>query len=175
MVHVLHLHFYLCSHSHRQKTQEQIRVQASLSTSAALQHTDNTSITKSLLLLLPIDWPTPQRSSHYPPPAMPPTRGHPQLGRPLPKLFIYTSIPIALTLIAHPLLPLFLPQDFLDKFPLPPQPTYPALQANVGFALLAFIGAVLSVPEVGEAFIAKGLKGWDQLKKGSNRNTGPWM
>ncbi|TXT04985.1 hypothetical protein VHUM_03805 [Vanrija humicola] len=110
---------------------------------------------------------------------MSPSRGnaHAQapLGRPLPKLFIYTSIPIALALIAHPLLPLFLPQDFLDKFPLPPQPTYPALQANVGFALLAFIGAVLSVPKVGEAFIAKGLKGWDQLKKGSNRNTGPWI
>ncbi|RSH79991.1 tunicamycin resistance protein [Apiotrichum porosum] len=40
--------------------------------------------------------------------------------------------------------------------------------------MLAFVGAVLSVPMVGSAFIAKGLKGRDLLKP-NGRTSGPWI
>jgi UDP-N-acetylglucosamine--dolichyl-phosphate N-acetylglucosaminephosphotransferase len=96
------------------------------------------------------------------------------LGHPLPMLIISTFVPISLVLIVHPLLPLFLPQNVLDAVPLPRQPTFPALQANIGFAMLAFVGAVLSVPMVGQAFIAKGLKGRDLLRP-NGRTSGPWV
>lgn len=96
------------------------------------------------------------------------------MGHPPPVLLISTLIPISLVLIVHPLLPLCLPQHVFDRLPLPPQPTFPALQANIGFAMLAFVGAVLSVPMVGSAFIAKGLKGRDLLKP-NGRTSGPWM
>jgi UDP-N-acetylglucosamine--dolichyl-phosphate N-acetylglucosaminephosphotransferase len=84
-------------------------------------------------------------------------------------------IPIALTLIVHPLLPL-LPKIVTDNvaFAFPPPPSFPALQANIGFSLLAFVGAIWAVPFVSEAFAAKGLKGRDQCKPGG-RTGGPWM
>lgn len=105
----------------------------------------------------------------------PPSRGP---GRTPPVLLLSTLTPIALVLIGHPLLPLLLPSKLVhaltERIPLPPQPTFPALQANIGFSLLAFVGAILVVPEVGDAFIAKGLKGRDMLKPGG-RISGPWM
>jgi pilus assembly protein TadC len=94
------------------------------------------------------------------------------LGNPPPTLLISTLIPIALILIAHPLLPLFLPTSVISS--LPPQPGFPGLQASIGFAMLAFVGAIMSVPACGEAFIDKGLKGRDLLKPGG-RTSGPWM
>ena len=105
-------------------------------------------------------------------------------GRPLPRLLLVTLPPIALTLILRPLLPLLLHSSLGVLLPLPPdfracllsfpQTPFPALQASVGFSMLAFIGSVLSVPQVADAFIAKDLKGRDLLKPGG-RVSGPWM
>lgn len=94
-----------------------------------------------------------------------------QYGRPLPVLFISTIIPIALTFIIHPLIPVF---GLTDHFPFPPQPTFPALQANVGFSLLALVGALLVIPKASPAFLEKGIKGRDLLKPGG-RTSGPWV
>lgn len=91
-------------------------------------------------------------------------------GRPLPLLMIATLVPIALALILHPLAPHLGLSDVISVR----QPTFPALQANIGFALLAFVGCVVVVPMVSEAFISKGLKGRDLLKPGG-RETGPWV
>jgi len=96
------------------------------------------------------------------------------LGNPPPTLLISTLIPIAAVLITHPLLPLLLPADVFARLPLPPQPTFPGLQASIGFAMLAFVGAIMTVPLCGAAFIEKGLKGRDLLKPGG-RTSGPWM
>jgi UDP-N-acetylglucosamine--dolichyl-phosphate N-acetylglucosaminephosphotransferase len=92
-------------------------------------------------------------------------------GRALPVLFISTLVPIALTLIAHPLIPVF---GLTEYFPFPPQPTFPALQANIGFSLLALVGTLLVIPKVTPAFIEKGIKGRDLLKPGG-RTSGPWV
>lgn len=94
------------------------------------------------------------------------------LGKPLPVLLLSTLIPIAATLILHPLLPLLLSESALSHFP--PQPAFPGLQASIGFSMLAFTGAVISVPLVGNAFLEKGLKGRDLLKPGGSVS-GPWM
>lgn len=93
-------------------------------------------------------------------------------GNPPPTLLIATLIPIAIVLIVHPLIPVFLPEYVTDH--LRPQSAYPGLQASVGFSILAFVGAVMSVPLCGEAFVDKGLKGRDLLKPGG-RVSGPWM
>jgi UDP-N-acetylglucosamine--dolichyl-phosphate N-acetylglucosaminephosphotransferase len=95
-------------------------------------------------------------------------------GHQLPVLLIYTLPPIALALILHPLLPIILPESILANITLPARPALPALQANIGFSLLAFVGAVIAVPYVGHAFIDKGLKGRDLLKPGG-RTSGPWV
>ena len=95
-------------------------------------------------------------------------------GHPLPTLLLYTLPPIALALILHPLLPIILPDSILDVVTIPARPALPALQANIGFSLLAFVGAVIAVPYVGHAFIDKGLKGRDLLKPGG-RTSGPWV
>ncbi len=92
-------------------------------------------------------------------------------GRALPVLFISTLVPIALTLIAHPLIPVF---GLTEYFPFPPLPTFPALQANIGFSLLALVGTLLVIPKVTPAFIEKGIKGRDLLKPGG-RTSGPWV
>jgi UDP-N-acetylglucosamine--dolichyl-phosphate N-acetylglucosaminephosphotransferase len=106
-------------------------------------------------------------SEARPPPA-------PRQGNPLPVLLLSTLVPIGLVLIAHPLLPLVVSESLAARVGIPPHPTFPALQASVGLALFAFVGAVLSVPIVGDAFISKGLKGRDLLKPGG-RTSGPWM
>lgn len=95
-------------------------------------------------------------------------------GRKPPGLLTSTLIPISFALILHPLLPILLPDDVISKLAIPPQPTFPALQANCGFALLAFIGAVHAVPSVSHAFVEKGLKGRDLCKSGG-RTSGPWV
>jgi UDP-N-acetylglucosamine--dolichyl-phosphate N-acetylglucosaminephosphotransferase len=95
-------------------------------------------------------------------------------GHPLPTLLLYTLPPIALALILHPLLPIILPDSILAVVTIPARPALPALQANIGFSLLAFVGAVIAVPYVGHAFIDKGLKGRDLLKPGG-RTSGPWV
>lgn len=101
-------------------------------------------------------------------------------GHPTPVLLTSTLIPISLLLIFNPLLPLILPalpspiKSIISNVPLPEQPTLPALQANIGFALLAFVGAVWIVPRVSGAFVEKGLRGRDLLKPGG-RTSGPWM
>ena len=98
-----------------------------------------------------------------------------QWGNAPPKLFTFTLIPIALSLIAHPLIPI-LPPTIRDvvQSSFPPQPTFPALQANLGFALLAFVGAIWAVPFVSQAFANKGLKGRDLCKPGG-KTAGPWV
>jgi UDP-N-acetylglucosamine--dolichyl-phosphate N-acetylglucosaminephosphotransferase len=95
-------------------------------------------------------------------------------GHPLPRLLMATLTPIALALIVQPLLPLLLPGSILSTLPVLPQATFPALQANLGFSMLAFVGAAYAVPAVSGAFVDKGLKGRDLLKPGG-RTSGPWM
>jgi UDP-N-acetylglucosamine--dolichyl-phosphate N-acetylglucosaminephosphotransferase len=102
------------------------------------------------------------------------TTAVPNYGHPLPNLLLYTLPPIALALILHPLLPIILPDSILEVVTIPARPALPALQANIGFSLLAFVGAVIAVPYVGHAFIDKGLKGRDLLKPGG-RTSGPWV
>jgi UDP-N-acetylglucosamine--dolichyl-phosphate N-acetylglucosaminephosphotransferase len=95
-------------------------------------------------------------------------------GQPLPTLLLYTLPPIAIALIVHPLLPLVLPDSILSIIEISRRPALPALQANLGFSLLAFVGAVIAVPYCGHAFTEKGLKGRDLLKPGG-RVSGPWV
>jgi UDP-N-acetylglucosamine--dolichyl-phosphate N-acetylglucosaminephosphotransferase len=85
-----------------------------------------------------------------------------------------TLTPIALSLIFQPLLHIFLPNSLLASLPLPPLPTFPALQANLGFSMLAFVGAAYIIPAVSGSFVSKGLKGRDLLKPGG-RTSGHWM
>jgi UDP-N-acetylglucosamine--dolichyl-phosphate N-acetylglucosaminephosphotransferase len=98
-----------------------------------------------------------------------------QWGRPPPRLLTFTLIPVALSLIAHPLIPL-LPAELIEYIPvaLPPQPAFPALQANIGFSILAFVGSIWAVPFVSAAFAEKGLKGRDLCKPGG-KTSGPWV
>ncbi|OCF59673.1 UDP-N-acetylglucosamine-dolichyl-phosphate N-acetylglucosaminephosphotransferase [Kwoniella mangroviensis CBS 10435] len=98
-------------------------------------------------------------------------------GHPPPILLTLTILPISLCLIVNPLLPLILhsiPSSKYSIHDVDGQPSFPALQASVGFALLAFVGVVWLVPKVSEAFIQKGLKGRDLLKRGG-RISGPWI
>lgn len=96
-------------------------------------------------------------------------------GHAPPKLLTFTLIPIAITLIAHPLIPL-LPSSIRDPLQtsFPPLPTFPALQANIGFSILAFVGSIWAVPFVSQAFADKGLKGRDLCKPGG-KTSGPWV
>ncbi|WVR03627.1 hypothetical protein IAU60_000620 [Kwoniella sp. DSM 27419] len=106
-----------------------------------------------------------------------------------PILLTWTLLPISLLLILNPLLPILLPAvepttkptwDLQGIFKSEVAkgkaagPAFPALQANLGFALLAFLGGVWIVPRVGGAFAAKGLRGRDLLKPGG-RVSGPWV
>ncbi|KAK4685755.1 UDP-N-acetylglucosamine--dolichyl-phosphate N-acetylglucosaminephosphotransferase, partial [Tremellales sp. Uapishka_1] len=86
-------------------------------------------------------------------------------GRPLPQNLTSILLPLALVLVVQPFLPKSLPI---------PQPTFPALQANTGFALLAFLGALHAVPNVAHDFVDKGLRGRDLLKPGG-KESGPWI
>ncbi|OCF71195.1 UDP-N-acetylglucosamine-dolichyl-phosphate N-acetylglucosaminephosphotransferase [Kwoniella mangroviensis CBS 8886] len=98
-------------------------------------------------------------------------------GHPPPILLTLTILPISLCLIVNPLLPLILhsiPSSKYSIHDVDGQQSFPALQASVGFALLAFVGVVWLVPKVSEAFIQKGLKGRDLLKRGG-RISGPWI
>ncbi|WWC58101.1 uncharacterized protein I303_100636 [Kwoniella dejecticola CBS 10117] len=107
-------------------------------------------------------------------------------GHPPPILLTLTLLPISLLLILNPLLPLITPQWLLETGYIPSslledyqhqsrqQPRFPALQANLGFSLLAFTGAVWLVPKVSESFVLKGLRGRDLLKPGGRTN-GPWI
>ncbi|OCF36284.1 UDP-N-acetylglucosamine-dolichyl-phosphate N-acetylglucosaminephosphotransferase [Kwoniella heveanensis BCC8398] len=110
-------------------------------------------------------------------------------GHPPPVLLTLTILPISFLLILNPLLPILLPASLLSYLPTSKSETeidhhhhltqtplqkFPALQANIGFALLAFVGACWVVPKVGESFVNKGLKGRDLLKRGG-RVSGPWV
>lgn len=97
-------------------------------------------------------------------------------GRPPPRLLVATLLPIALVIILQPLLPVLLPDAVVRQFgvALPKQPTYPALQVNLGFGILAFVGAVQIIPVVSESFSEQGLRGRDLLKPGG-RTSGPWV
>ena len=70
--------------------------------------------------------------------------------RPLPKLLVFGLLPVALWLLLRPLLD--------------PPPPLPALHASVGFAVLAFLGALYLVPSLGPTFVSANLKGRDLLK-----------
>jgi UDP-N-acetylglucosamine--dolichyl-phosphate N-acetylglucosaminephosphotransferase len=77
-------------------------------------------------------------------PALPP--------RPLPSLnLLALLLPLASFLIIHPL---------ISSTP----HSLPALEASVGFSLLAFLGSLYVVPALSEAFVDKGFKGKDLLK-----------
>nr|ODN87642.1 UDP-N-acetylglucosamine-dolichyl-phosphate N-acetylglucosaminephosphotransferase [Cryptococcus depauperatus CBS 7841] len=88
-------------------------------------------------------------------------------GHPPPILLTSALLPVSVTLILNPLAPLILPHGTLPLH----QSAFPALQASVGFSLLAFVGAVWCVPNVSAAFVEKGLRGKDLLKPSG----GPWI
>ncbi|WVO16725.1 hypothetical protein L204_104408 [Cryptococcus depauperatus] len=88
-------------------------------------------------------------------------------GHPPPILLTSALLPVSATLILNPLAPLILPHGTLPLH----QSAFPALQASVGFSLLAFMGAVWCVPNVSAAFVEKGLRGKDLLKPSG----GPWI
>ncbi|KAI5450683.1 tunicamycin resistance protein [Naganishia albida] len=95
------------------------------------------------------------------PPPIPP--------RTLPLLVPLLLAPSATSLILHPLLSAARKSPTLDlpilrHIPLPPPTAFPALEACVGFSILAFLAAVYAVPALGDAFMDKGLKGRDLLK-----------
>ena len=95
-------------------------------------------------------------------------------GRRPPLLLSATLTPIALALISQPLLHL-LPDAVASRLPKPSSTlTFPALQANMGFSILAFLGAVWIVPRTGAAFVGRGLRGRDLCKPGG-RTSGPWV
>ncbi|EJT98666.1 N-acetylglucosaminephosphotransferase [Dacryopinax primogenitus] len=72
--------------------------------------------------------------------------------RRLPRLLTISLLPLSLALILRPLLKL------------PSSLALPALETNLGFAILAFVAVVHLIPALGENFIKAGLKGRDMLK-----------
>jgi hypothetical protein len=91
--------------------------------------------------------------------------------RAMPMIGPAVLLPIALSLIMHPVLsaasasptlqsPAFV-NDILGRLP---ASTFPALEANIGFSIIAFLGMMYAVPWMGEAFMLKNLKGRDMLK-----------
>ncbi|KZO93592.1 N-acetylglucosaminephosphotransferase [Calocera viscosa TUFC12733] len=72
--------------------------------------------------------------------------------RSLPRGLTLILIPLALSLIIRPLLKA------------PSHLVLPALETNVGFAILAFVATAYLIPALGENFIKIGLKGRDLLK-----------
>jgi hypothetical protein len=95
-------------------------------------------------------------------------------GHPLPTLLIYTLTPVSLALIAQPLLPVVLSSRIIAQINLPTPHAFPALQACLGFSLLAFVGAVTVIPRVSQPLVQRGLSGRDLLKAGG-RISGPIM
>jgi UDP-N-acetylglucosamine--dolichyl-phosphate N-acetylglucosaminephosphotransferase len=72
--------------------------------------------------------------------------------RPLPSYTLLAILlPLASSLIVHPL---------VSSSP----HSLPALEASVGFSLLALLGSLYVVPALSEAFVEKGFKGKDMLK-----------
>jgi UDP-N-acetylglucosamine--dolichyl-phosphate N-acetylglucosaminephosphotransferase len=101
--------------------------------------------------------------------------GKPPPPRPLSPLIPAILLPIATTLIVHaqlfstttppymnvPLLPQHVQNQLVVLLP----PTaFPALEASLGFSLVAFVMALYMIPAMGPSFIDKGLKGRDMLK-----------
>lgn len=91
--------------------------------------------------------------------------------RPLPMWLPAILLPLAASLVLHPILyaastssTLPLPSAIQDLTRTLPAPTFPALEANVGFSIVAFLGMLYAVPWMGDAFVAKDLKGLDLLK-----------
>jgi hypothetical protein len=75
----------------------------------------------------------------------------PALGpRPLPKVLVFSILPVAAWFVFRPLLD--------------PVPPLPALHASVGFALFAFVASVYLVPALGPTFLQANRSGKDLLK-----------
>ena len=94
-------------------------------------------------------------------------------GYPAPRhispVLVWILVPIATALICHPLLPSLAAVIPYLPFQVRPWfnyelPAFPGLQASLGFSLIALLGALWSVPGVGQAFKARGLHGKDMLK-----------
>ena len=89
--------------------------------------------------------------------------------RRLPVIIPLASLPLATSLILHPLLSAARKSPTLSipglrHVPIPEATAFPALEACLGFSILAFLASVYSIPALGEAFMEKGLKGRDLLK-----------
>lgn len=91
--------------------------------------------------------------------------------RPLPGWLPSILLPLAASLVLHPILyaattspTLQLPSLVQDLARSLPAPSFPALEANIGFSIVAFLGMLYAVPWMGDAFVAKDLKGRDLLK-----------
>jgi len=70
--------------------------------------------------------------------------------RPLPRLLLFSLVPIASWFILRPLLE--------------PLPALPALYSSIGFSIFAFLATIFLVPALGHTFIKAGLSGRDLLK-----------
>lgn len=95
----------------------------------------------------------------------------PPTPRILPPWLTPILLPCAASLILHPVMysasvsPTLPSSSLLDLILTRlPAPTFPALEASIGFSLIALWGMLYAVPWTGQAFIAKNLKGRDMLK-----------
>ena len=70
--------------------------------------------------------------------------------RPLPTIFLGSTIPIAAWFVVRPLMD--------------PVPPLPALYTSVGFSIFALLATLYLVPALGPTFIKANLKGKDLLK-----------
>ena len=93
------------------------------------------------------------------------------LDRTIPAWLSAILVPLALSLILHPVLyaassspTLRIPSPLVRFLTVLPPPTFPALEANLGFSIIALLGMLYAVPWMGDAFVAKDLKGRDLLK-----------
>ena len=91
--------------------------------------------------------------------------------RRLPTWLPSILLPLAASLVIHPILyaasmspTLPLPSSIQHLAQTLPPPSFPALEANIGFSIVAFLGMLYAVPWMGDAFVAKDLKGLDLLK-----------
>ena len=77
--------------------------------------------------------------------------------RPLPRVLLFSLVPIASSFLVRP---------FLDPFP-----AIPALYASIGFSIFAFLTTIYLVPALGPTFIKAKLGGVDLLKVYDNEIT----
>jgi UDP-N-acetylglucosamine--dolichyl-phosphate N-acetylglucosaminephosphotransferase len=74
-----------------------------------------------------------------------------QAPRAVPKLLVFSVLPLAIWLLFRPLVD--------------PVPALPALQASLGLSLIAFVASITLIPALGPVFVKAERWGYDLLKK----------